>query len=56
MEKYGLKAKIANLPGKLKKVSIASFKTEAEARTQRPELAKKIKIKELDIIQVNNTP
>lgn len=56
MEKYGLKAKIANLPGRLKKVSIASFKTEAEARTQRPELAKKIKIKELDIIQVNNTP
>jgi len=56
MEKYGLKAKIANLPGKLKKVSIASFKTEAEARLQRPELAKKIKIKELDIIQVNNTP
>lgn len=56
MERYGLKAKIANLPGKLKKVSIASFKTEAEARAQRPELAKKIKIKELDIIQVNNTP
>ncbi|MDN3586926.1 hypothetical protein QWY86_09620 [Pedobacter aquatilis] len=56
MERYGLKAKIANLPGKLKKVSIASFKTEAEARIQRPELAKKIKIKELDIIQVNNTP
>ncbi|WP_231464877.1 MULTISPECIES: hypothetical protein [unclassified Pedobacter] len=56
MERYGLNAKIANLPGKLKKVSIASFKTEAEARTQRPLLAKKIKIKELDIIQVNNTP
>ncbi|WP_421938722.1 SPOR domain-containing protein [Pedobacter sp.] len=54
MKKYGIEAKIAKLPGRMKKISIASFPTEQEARKQRPELAKKINIKELDIIQINN--
>ena len=55
MKAYGLDAKIVKLSGRMKKVSIASFKTEQEARAQRPLLSKKIKIKELDIIQINTT-
>ncbi|UKT62455.1 SPOR domain-containing protein [Pedobacter mucosus] len=56
MKAFGLDAKIVKLSGRLKKVSIASFKTEEEARAQRPILSKKVKIKELDIIQINTTP
>jgi len=41
------------IEGPYKKVSIASFKTEKEALDARPELSKKIRIKELDIKQIN---
>lgn len=53
MKGYGLKAKIVPIEGPYKKVSIASFKTEKEALDARPDLSKKIKIKELDIKQIN---
>lgn len=53
MKGYGLKAKIVPIEGPYKKVSIASFKTEKEALDARPELSKKIRIKELDIKQIN---
>lgn len=54
MKKYGITAKIISLPErKLKKISIASFKTEKEAYEKRPELAKKINIEALDIIKIN---
>lgn len=53
MKGYGLKAKIVPIEGPYRKVSIASFKTEKEALDARPDLSKKIKIKELDIKQIN---
>ncbi|MCZ4244744.1 hypothetical protein [Pedobacter punctiformis] len=57
MKKYGIDAKIIKgLPGKLIKVSVGSFKTETEARAQRPILEHKINIKGLYIQQINNTP
>lgn len=53
MNRYGLKARIVPIEGPYKKVSIASFKTEKEALDARPGLSKKVRIKELDIKQIN---
>ncbi|WP_443938278.1 SPOR domain-containing protein [Pedobacter sp. MW01-1-1] len=53
MKAYGLDAKVVPIEGTRKKVSIASYKTEKEALEARPELSKKIHIKELDIKQIN---
>ncbi|MFC3562540.1 HU domain-containing protein [Pedobacter jamesrossensis] len=53
MKGYGLKARIVPIEGPYKKVSIASFKTEKEAIDARPVLSKKVRIKELDIKQIN---
>ncbi len=56
MEKIGLKAKIANLPGRLKKVSVASFKTQREAEEQKAIIQKRLKGKGFFVQQVfNNT-
>lgn len=56
MEKIGLKAKIANLPGRLKKVSVASFKTQREAEEQKEIIQKRLKGKGFFVQQVfNNT-
>ncbi|MGM9479365.1 SPOR domain-containing protein [Pedobacter sp. GSP4] len=54
MEKIGLKAEIANVPGRLKKVSLASFKTEKEAKEQRDILQKKLKGKGYFVQQESN--
>lgn len=53
MKGYGIVAKIVPIEGPYKKVSIASFKTEKEALEARPALSKKVRIKELDIKQIN---
>jgi len=56
MKKYGIEAKIIKgLPGKLIKVSIGSFSSEAEARAQKPLLEEKIKTKGLYIEQIKPT-
>lgn len=56
MEKLGYKAKIANLPGRLKKVSVASFKTQKEAEEQKEIIQKKLKGKGFFVQQIfNNT-
>ncbi|MGO4877309.1 hypothetical protein ACEN2P_11960 [Pedobacter psychrotolerans] len=52
MEKIGLKAEIAKLPGRLKKVSIASFKTQKEAEVQKEILQKKLKGKGFFVQQI----
>ncbi|NTE00425.1 SPOR domain-containing protein [Agrobacterium tumefaciens] len=52
MEKIGLKAEIAKLPGRLKKVSIASFKTQKEAEAQKEILQKKLKGKGFFVQQI----
>lgn len=43
MEKIGLKAEIATVPGRLKKVSIASFSSEQEAKKEKDILEKRLK-------------
>ncbi|PWS30011.1 HU domain-containing protein [Pedobacter paludis] len=53
MKGYGISAKIVPIEGPYKKVSIASFRTEKEAFDARPALSKKVRIKELDIKQIN---
>ncbi|WP_406823569.1 SPOR domain-containing protein [Pedobacter sp. KACC 23697] len=55
MEKIGLKAEIASVPGRLKKVSIASFSTEKEAKEQKDILEKKLKGKGYFVQQKHNT-
>jgi len=55
MEKIGLKAEIASVPGRLKKVSIASFSTEKEAKAQKDILEKKLKGKGYFVQQKHNT-
>lgn len=56
MKKYGIDAKIIDaMPGKLIKVSLASFKTEAEANAQKQILAEKTKIVGLYTQQINHT-
>lgn len=56
MEKIGLKAEIATVPGRLKKVSIASFSTEQEALKQKNILQEKLKGKGYFVQQkLNNT-
>lgn len=55
MEKIGLKAEIAAVPGRLKKVSIASFSTEKEAKEQKDILEKKLKGKGYFVQQKHNT-
>ncbi|MFW0718802.1 hypothetical protein [Pedobacter sp. N23S346] len=56
MEKIGFKAKIANLPGRLKKVSVASFKTQKEAEEQKDIIQKRLKGKGFFVQQIfNNT-
>ncbi|MFD2286539.1 hypothetical protein GJU39_20220 [Pedobacter petrophilus] len=56
MEKLGFKAKIANLPGRLKKVSVASFKTQKEAEEQKEIIQKKLKGKGFFVQRIlNNT-
>jgi hypothetical protein len=55
MEKIGLKAEIATVPGRLKKVSIASFTTEKEAKEQKDILEKKLKGKGYFVQQKHNT-
>jgi len=52
MEKIGLKAEIAKLPGRLKKVSIASFKTQKEAEAQKEILQKRLKGKGFFVQQI----
>jgi cell division septation protein DedD len=54
MKKNGYEAKIANMTGPWKKVSIASFKTRKEAEEQLPILQKKLKGKGFYIQQINN--
>ncbi|MCZ4225615.1 hypothetical protein [Pedobacter rhodius] len=53
MKGYGVTARIVPIEGPFKKVSLASFKTEKEALNARPLLSKKVRIKELDIKQIN---
>ncbi|GGI25120.1 SPOR domain-containing protein [Pedobacter mendelii] len=53
MKGYGITAKIVPIEGPFKKVSLASYKTEKEALDARPTLSKKVRIKELDIKQIN---
>ncbi|WP_316830218.1 SPOR domain-containing protein [Pedobacter aquatilis] len=53
MKGYGITARIVPIEGPYKKVSIASYKTEKEAVEARPALSKKVRIKELDIKQIN---
>lgn len=56
MKKYGIDANIIDaMPGKLIKVSLASFKTEAEANAQKQILAEKTKIVGLYTQQINHT-
>jgi len=55
MEKIGLKAEIASVPGRLKKVSIASFSTEKEAKEQKDILEKRLKGKGYFVQQKHNT-
>ncbi|MGQ7857342.1 SPOR domain-containing protein [Pedobacter sp. WC2501] len=54
MEKIGLSAEIAKVPGRLKKVSIASFTTEKEAKEQKDILQKKLKGKGYFVQQKSN--
>ncbi|WP_316845936.1 SPOR domain-containing protein [Pedobacter psychrodurus] len=54
MEKIGLKAEIAKVPGRLKKVSIARFTTEKEAKEQKDILQKKLKGKGYFVQQESN--
>ena len=54
MEKIGLNAEIAKVPGRLKKVSIASFTTENEAKEQKNILQKKLKGKGYFVQQKSN--
>lgn len=54
MKKNGYDAKIANMTGPWKKVSIAAFKTRKEAEEQLPILQKKLKGKGFYIQQINN--
>lgn len=54
MEKIGLNAEIAKVPGRLKKVSIASFATEKEAKEQKDILQKKLKGKGYFVQQKSN--
>ncbi|NII84012.1 MULTISPECIES: SPOR domain-containing protein [unclassified Pedobacter] len=54
MEKIGLNAEIAKIPGRLKKVSIASFTTEKEAKEQKDILQKKLKGKGYFVQQKSN--
>jgi nucleoid DNA-binding protein len=54
MEKIGLNAEIAKVPGRLKKVSIASFTTEKEAKEQKDILQKKLKGKGYFVQQKSN--
>lgn len=53
MKGYGITAKIVPIEGPFKKVSLASYKTEKEALDARPTLSRKVRIKELDIKQIN---
>ncbi|MBB6239831.1 nucleoid DNA-binding protein [Pedobacter sp. AK013] len=56
MKTLGLNAKIANMAGPWKKVSIASFKTQKEAEEQKEVLQKKLKGKGFYVQQIfNNT-
>ncbi|RBQ02744.1 hypothetical protein [Pedobacter miscanthi] len=55
MEKIGLKAEIASVPGRLKKVSIASFPSEQEALKQKNILQEKLKGKGYFVQQKHNT-
>lgn len=56
MKTHGINAKIANMAGPWKKVSIASFATEEEARAQKEVLQKKLKGKGFYVQQIfNNT-
>jgi nucleoid DNA-binding protein len=56
MKNRGLNAKIANMAGPWKKVSIASFKTQKEAEEQKEILQKKLKGKGFYVQQIfNNT-
>ena len=52
MKKNGLSAKIANMTGPWKKVSIASFKTQKEAEEQKEILQKKLKGKGFYVQQI----
>jgi nucleoid DNA-binding protein len=54
MEKIGLKAEIAKVPGRLKKVSIASFTTEKEAKKEKDILEKRLKGKGYFVQQESN--
>ncbi|MDQ0638060.1 nucleoid DNA-binding protein/translation elongation factor EF-1beta [Pedobacter sp. W3I1] len=54
MGKIGLNAEIAKVPGRLKKVSIASFTTEKEAKEQKDILQKKLKGKGYFVQQKSN--
>jgi|GEM_PF-500945 len=54
MEKIGLNAEIAKVPGRLKKVSIASFTSEKEAKEQKDILQKKLKGKGYFVQQKSN--
>ncbi|MBO9675013.1 MAG: SPOR domain-containing protein [Sphingobacteriaceae bacterium] len=56
MKTHGINAKIANMAGPWKKVSIASFATEEEAKKQKEVLQKKLKGKGFYVQQIfNNT-
>jgi len=54
MEKIGLNAEIAKVPGRLRKVSIASFTSEKEAKEQKDILQKKLKGKGYFVQQKSN--
>ncbi len=56
MKKLGYNAKIAEMPGPWKKISIATFKTEQEAKEQAPILQKKLKGSGFYVQQINTTP
>jgi len=54
MEKIGLKAEIAKVPGRLKKVSIARFTSEKEAKKEKDILEKRLKGKGYFVQQESN--
>jgi competence protein ComGC len=56
MKTKGYDAKIAKMSGPWKKVSIASFKTEKEAKEQKDILQKKLKGSGFYVQQINTTP
>lgn len=56
MKAKGYDAKIAKMSGPWKKVSIASFKTEKEAKEQKDILQKKLKGSGFYVQQINTTP